>query len=60
MQKKPLAKFVNQENYKIKKLNKLVEEAIKNNENITQTLLEANADTLTIGQKMADKVASFG
>ncbi len=60
MKKKPLAKFVNKENRKIRKLNKLVADAIKNNESITQTLWEANTDNLTIGQKMADGVAAFG
>jgi len=60
MKKKPLAKFVNKENRKIRKLNKLVADAIKNNESITQTLWEANVNNLTIGQKMADGVAAFG
>jgi uncharacterized membrane protein len=60
MKKKPLAKFVNQENSKIRKLNKLVAEAIKNNEIITQKLLESNESSITFTQKMADKVASFG
>ena len=60
MKKKPLTKFVNQENMKIKKMNQLVADAIKNNESITQKLLETNANSLTLGQKMADGVASFG
>ncbi|MEI6117793.1 MAG: hypothetical protein WCP92_00590 [bacterium] len=60
MKKKPLATFVNKENLKIKKMNKIVADAIKNNENITQTLLETNTNNLTLGQKMADGVASFG
>ncbi|MEI7920260.1 MAG: hypothetical protein WCH65_09340 [bacterium] len=59
MRKKPLAKFVDKENLKIKKMNKLVADAITNNKNITQTLVENNSN-LTIGQKMADAVASFG
>ncbi|MEI7557757.1 MAG: hypothetical protein WCJ45_02750 [bacterium] len=60
MRKKPLARFVNQENMKIKKMNQLVADAIKNNESITETLVETNANNLTLGQKMADGVASFG
>ncbi|MEI8008641.1 MAG: hypothetical protein WCI00_04490 [bacterium] len=40
MKKKPVAKFINKENLKIKKMNQLVANAIKNNESITQTLLE--------------------
>jgi len=60
MKKKPLTKFVNQENMKIKKMNQLVADAIKNNESITQKLLETNINNITLGQKMADGVASFG
>ncbi|MEI6672567.1 MAG: hypothetical protein WCL02_04385 [bacterium] len=60
MKKKPLTKFVNKENLKIKKMNQLVADAIKNNESITQTLLKTNGNNLTLGQKMADSVASFG
>ncbi|MCX6824659.1 MAG: DUF1003 domain-containing protein [candidate division SR1 bacterium] len=60
MRRKPLARFVNKENLKIRKLNKLVADAIKNDESITQTLGEVNTEELTIGQRMADKVASFG
>ncbi len=60
MKKKPVAKFVNKENLKIKKMNQLVADAIKNNESITQTLLEEWVGKLTIGQKMADGVAAFG
>lgn len=60
MRRKPLARFVNKENLKIRKLNKLVADAIKNDESITQTLWEVNTEELTIGQRMADKVASFG
>lgn len=59
MKKIPLAKFVNKENSKVRKMNKLVADAIKNNESITQKLLEANMNELTIWQIMADKVASF-
>ena len=60
MKKKPVAKFINKENLKIKKMNQLVANAIKNNESITQTLLEEWVGKLTIGQKMADGVAAFG
>ena len=60
MEKKPVTKFVNQENMKIKKMNQLVADAIKNNENITQTLGKISQEELTLGQKMADAVASFG
>lgn len=60
MKKQAVAKFVSKENMKIKKMNKLVADAIKNNESITQTLLETNTGKLTVGQKMADGVASFG
>ena len=41
-------------------MNKLVADAIKNNESITETLLETNVGELTLGQRMADGVASFG
>jgi uncharacterized membrane protein len=58
--KKPVTKFVGQESRKIKKMNQLVAEAIKNNESITQTLLESSVGELTLGQRMADGVASFG
>ena len=60
MKKKPLAKFVNKENSKIRKLNKLVAEAIKNNEIITQKLIESNETGVTFSQKLADKIATFG
>ena len=60
MKKQTLAKFVSKENMKIKKMNQLVTNAIKNNESITQTLLETETNSLTLGQKMADGVASFG
>jgi uncharacterized membrane protein len=60
MKKQLVSKFVDKENLKIKKMNQLVADAIKNNESITQTLLEANAGKLTLGQRMADGVASFG
>ena len=59
MSKKPVSKFAHQESQKIKKMNLLVADAIKNNENITETLLEEKSK-LTIGQRMADSVASFG
>lgn len=60
MQKKSADRFMSHEAKKINKMNQLVADAIKNNENITQTLLEANAGKLTLGQRMADGVASFG
>ena len=60
MKKKPVSKFVQQENQKIKKMNQLVAEAIEKNENITEKLLETSVGKLTLGQKMADGVASFG
>ena len=60
MPKKPVDFFVSQEDRKINKMNQLVADAIKNNENITQSLLEANTGKLTLGQRMADGVASFG
>jgi len=41
-------------------MNQLVADAIKNNESITETLLAVSTNKLTLGQKMADKVASFG
>ena len=59
MEKKPLSKFVNKENLKIRKLNKVVAEAIKNNEIITQKLLEDNETGVTFSQKLADKIATF-
>ncbi|MCX6824005.1 MAG: DUF1003 domain-containing protein [candidate division SR1 bacterium] len=60
MKKKPVSRFVRQESYKINKMNKLVADAIKNNESITEKLLESNAGEVTLGQRMADGVASFG
>lgn len=60
MKKKSVTRFVNKENLKIRKMNQLVADAIKNNENITETLLETKAGKLTLGQRMADNVASFG
>jgi len=59
MHKKPVSKFVQQENQKIKKMNQLVAQAIEKNESITQTLLESSVGKLTLGQRMADGVASF-
>jgi uncharacterized membrane protein len=59
MSQKSVEKFLDQESQKIKKMNQLVAKAIKNNENITQTLLESDT-TLSLGQKMADAVAAFG
>jgi len=59
MSQKTVEKFLDKESQKIKKMNQLVAKAIKNNENITQTLLESNT-TLSLGQKMADAVAAFG
>ncbi len=60
MEHNPVDKFVYDEDQKIKKMNQLVNEAIKNNESITQKLLASSMESLTIGQKMADSVASFG
>ena len=60
MPRKLVDNFVSQEDRKINKMNQLVADAIKNNENITQSLLEANVVKLTLGQRMADGVASFG
>ena len=60
MRKKPVAKFIFKENQKIRKLNKLVTDAINNNEIITQQLIESNWNNLTRGQRLADKVAVFG
>ena len=59
MSQKSVEKFLDKESQKIRKMNQLVAKAIKNNENITQTLLEADT-TLSLGQRMADAVASFG
>ncbi|MEI7563086.1 MAG: hypothetical protein WCJ39_05410 [bacterium] len=60
MKKKPVDKFITKENQKITKMNQLVADAIANNESIIQTLLEANTTKLSVGQRMADNVASFG
>ena len=60
MPKQPVDRFVSHEDRKINKMNQLVADAIKNNENITQTLLEANTGKLSLWQRMADGVASFG
>jgi len=60
MTKEQVAKFIIQEDEKIKQLNKLVIDAINNNEIITKKLMQPWWDNLTRGQKIADKVASFG
>ena len=59
MSQKSVEKFLDKESQKIRKMNQLVAKAIKNNENITQTLLAADT-TLSLGQRMADGVAAFG
>ena len=48
MPKQPVDRFVSHEDRKINKMNQLVADAIKNNENITQTLLEANTGKLSL------------
>ena len=60
MTKKPFDKFISKEDQKINRMNQLVTDAIANNESITQKLLEANNVQLSLGQRMADSVASFG
>ena len=59
MKKKLMNRFIQEEAQKIKKMNQLVTEAIKNKESIIQNLLESNVSEFTLGQKMADKVAEF-
>lgn len=59
MKKNIVTKLIHEDNKKIKKLNKLVFDSIKNNELLTQQLLEESEQHLTISQKVADKVASF-
>lgn len=60
MKKKTVTRFIHKENQKIRKMNKLVADAIKNNKSITETIIEDDLGKLTTGQRMADNVASFG
>jgi len=60
MKKNVVTKFIHEDNKKIKKLNKLVLDSIKNNESLTQQLLEESEQHLTFVQKLTDRVASFG
>lgn len=59
LQSKRMENFLAKETQKIKAMNNLVHKSIKNNENISQRLLES-AEPLTLGQRMADAVAAFG
>ena len=60
MKKSLIAKMIQVEDQKIKKMNKQVLESIKNNESITQQVLETSMAPQTFAERVADKVASFG
>jgi uncharacterized membrane protein len=55
-----ITKMIHTENQKIKKMNRQVIESIKNNESITQQVLETSMAPQTFAERTADKVASFG
>ncbi|MBN8703673.1 MAG: DUF1003 domain-containing protein [Bacteroidetes bacterium] len=48
------------ENKQLRKLNSIVAESIKEQELITSSIAENQPETITQGQKLADKVAEFG
>lgn len=60
MKKSLINKMISIENQKIRKMNKQVIASIKNNESITQQVLETSMAPQSFAEKVADKVASFG
>lgn len=52
--------MIHAEHQKINKMNRQVKESIKNNESITQQVLEESLAGQTFAERVADKVASFG
>jgi len=55
-----LSSLITQETGEINELDKDVMNAIKNNSVLSENIEESIGGTLTIGQKLADKIASFG
>jgi uncharacterized membrane protein len=55
-----LSSLITEETGEINALDKDVMEAIKNNSVLTENIEEAIGEKLTVGQKLADKIASFG
>ncbi|PJA48036.1 MAG: hypothetical protein CO170_03945 [candidate division SR1 bacterium CG_4_9_14_3_um_filter_40_9] len=55
-----ITKMIHTENQKIKKMNRQVVESIKNNESITQQVLETSMVPQSFSERLADRVASFG
>jgi uncharacterized membrane protein len=53
-------KLLNEENKHIKRLHKIVRQTIKKEKLLISSLLNPEEETLTFGQKLSDKVASFG
>lgn len=51
---------MNEENIHLRKLNELVADAVKEEELISENLANPAEDMITRGDKLADKVASFG
>ncbi|WP_260393833.1 hypothetical protein [Empedobacter stercoris] len=54
------ANLISQEKGEIEKLDQDVIEAIRNNSILSENIKEETVKTLTIGEKIADKVATFG
>ena len=53
-------KLLKSESQSIKKLRAIVEESIKQEKSIVTDILEQPRESLTVGQKISDKVANFG
>ena len=60
MQNPESQKLLQRESKYIQKLNKIVEEAIKQERLIVSELPKPNEDTASFGQDISDKVAKFG
>lgn len=54
------ANLISQEKGEMEKLDQDVIEAIRNNSILSENIKEETVKTLTIGEKIADKVATFG
>lgn len=54
------ANLISQEKDEMEKLDQDVIEAIRNNSILSENIKEETVKTLTIGEKIADKVATFG
>lgn len=52
--------MISQEKGEMEKLDQDVIEAIRNNSILSENIKEETVKTLTIGEKIADKVATFG